>query len=195
MAKCSQCSKPAVVSYGGFALCVEHHLKMQQAVYLQIYMLSKHLDFIETELEAGTGGLIQRPRVAMAPPPDLGNNFTLNNINVTGNNVTVINARTIRNLDASITVMQSSGEGELASAVKELTQALVDSKEIDDANRNEIAELLEFLVSQATAEAQDRSMGVVGSVLSRIPIAISMAAGLLTIWDKLEPLLKATFGI
>ncbi len=175
-------------------MCADHYYMMVKATYLQAYMLSKQYDLVETELEAMAGGLAHFPRMQMAPPPFMVDSLTLNNINVSGSNVTVINARTIQNLDASITIMRSRGETELAEAVKELTQALVDSKEIEESTRKEIAEQLEFLVAQATAEPKNRSIGVVKGVLAGIRDSISVAAGLITIWDKVEPLIRAALG-
>lgn len=55
--KCSQCNRPAIVRYGALGLCVEHHLKMQQATYLQVSMLAANLNFLQTKISAGTGGL------------------------------------------------------------------------------------------------------------------------------------------
>jgi uncharacterized BrkB/YihY/UPF0761 family membrane protein len=116
---------------------------------------------------------------------------------VTGSNVTLINARTIQNLDASITVMQSRGEGELAQAVKKLTEAILESNEIEKSVKNEIAEQLEFLVAQTTAEPQNRSIGigVVKSILAGMRGSLSVSASLLTIWDRLEHLIKVALGI
>jgi hypothetical protein len=194
MAKCSQCDKPAVVEYDGIPLCVEHHLKMQQATYLQMSMLAANLNFLQAKISAGTGGIIPPTRMEIPPPPFIGDNFTLNNINVSESTIGTINTGTVKNLDASITLMQSRGEGDLAAAVKELTQALVDSKETEESVRKEIAEQLEFLVAQATAEPKNRSIGVVKGVLAGIRNSISVAAGLITIWDKVEPLIRAALG-
>lgn len=195
MAKCTQCDKPAVVNYYGSDLCVDHYWTMVKAGYLQIYALSKQLDRIRAELEAGSGGLVKFARMEMAPPPFMDDNITLNNINVSGDKITLINARTIQNLDASVDVMQSRGETELADAIKRLTEAIIESNEIEKSVKNEIAEQLEFLVAQATAEAQDRSIGVVKGLLAGIKSSISVAAGLLTIWNNVEPTIKAAFGI
>lgn len=193
--KCSQCDRPAIVRYGDLGLCVEHHLKMQQATYLQVSMLAAHLNFTRSQIEAGTGGLLPLSRMEIPPPPFIGDNLTLNNINVSGSTIGAINTGTIRNLDASITTMQSRGEHELGAAIAELTEAIIHSNEVNEAAKREIAEQLEFLVAQATAEEQNRSMGVVKSTLAGLRNSISVAAGLLTIWDKVEPFFGATFGI
>jgi hypothetical protein len=190
--KCSQCDKPA---FGNSGLCVEYYLMAQQATYLHVYMLSKQLNYLTDELEAEDGGLVKFPHIEMAPPPFIGNNLTLNNINVTKSTLGAINTGTIQNLDAGITLMQSSGESEIAKAVQQLSQAIVDSNEINASLKNEIAEQLEFLTAQILVEKQKRSIGTVRSVLSGIRDVISISAGLLMIWDKVEPLFRAAFGI
>lgn len=195
MAKCSQCGKLAALKYDDLNLCVEHYLMMEQAKYLQLSMMAAYQNMLADELDAGAGYLIRHARIQIPRPPFIGNKLTLNNINISGSTVGSINFGTIKNLDASITVMQSHGEKELAAAITELTQAVVDSKELDDVNRKEIAEQLEFLVAQATAEPQNRSTGLVKSILAGIRDPISVSAGLLAIWDKVEPLFHAAFGI
>lgn len=195
MLKCSQCGKPAVVSLTGLGLCVDHYLKMQQANYLQSTMLAAQINFLQGEIEAGEGYLVRHPRAEIPPPPFIGDNLTLNNINVSNSNIGAINTGTIQNLDASITLMQNQGKSELAKAVNELAQAILDSEEVSKTAKNEIAEQLEFLVAQATAEPRDRSIGVAKSILSGLRSAISVVANLATIWDRVEPLFKVAFGI
>ncbi len=91
--------------------------------------------------------------------------------------------------------MQNRGEGDLAIAIKELTEAILRSNEVNECAKNEIAEQIDFLVAQVTAEPQNRSIGMVKSILAGIRDSISVAAGLLTIWGKLEPLFRIAFGI
>ncbi len=94
--KCSQCDRPAIVRYGDLGLCVEYHLKMQQATYLQVSMLAADLNFLQAKMSVGTGGLIPPTRVGIPPPPFIGDNFTLNNINVSGSTIGAINTGTIQ---------------------------------------------------------------------------------------------------
>lgn len=195
MLKCSQCDKPAIVKYGDLDLCVEHYLKMQQAAYLQLSMLAANLNVVRSEIEAGTGGLVALPRMEIPPPPFIGDSLTLHNINVSGSTIGAINTGTIQNLDGSITLMQSRGEGDLAAAIKELTEAIIRSNEVNESAKNEIVEQLEFLVAQATSEKQKRSIGLVKSALAGIRNLVCVAAGLFAIWDRVEPLFRAAFGI
>ena len=67
-ASCTQCGKAAVVSYNGNNLCVEHHLMVQQATYLQISMLNTHLNRIEQDIDRGTGGILDyRAPINLSP--------------------------------------------------------------------------------------------------------------------------------
>jgi len=91
--------------------------------------------------------------------------------------------------------MKGQGENDLAEAVRELTDAVIESNEINDSTKNEINEQLEFLVAQAMAEAKNRSMGTVKSVLAGIKDSVSTVSGLLAIWNNLEPLIKVALGI
>jgi hypothetical protein len=192
---CSQCGKPAVVNFGGHGLCVDHYLKLQQANYLQSSMLAANLNFIADQLDKGTGYLIRHSRVELPRVPFIGDTLTLNNINVSDSNIGAINTGTIQNLDASITVAKTQGQPDLAEAINKLAQAIIDNIEINDAMKNEIAEQLAFLMSQVTAKPEDRSKGMIRSILNGLKSSISMVASLLTIWDKVEPLLHAALGI
>ncbi len=192
MAKCSQCDKPAI---GRMNLCVDCYFKLQQAIYLQWSMAASLYNLTNRLISNHTGGLMPPRPIAIPPPPSSGDTLTFNNINVDRSTIGTINTGFISNLDTSITLMQSSGEDKLADAVKELTQAIYDSKEVNDDLKNEIYEQLQFLIAQATAEPENRSIGVAKGILTGIRGAISVAAGLLAIWDKVELLLKTALGI
>jgi len=190
MQKCRQCGKPAIVE----GLCVEHYFTWVQAQYMLFCMAAANLNLLSEEISAGTGGLMPPHRIVIPPPPYRGDSMTFNNINVDRSNIGAINTGIIDNLDATITIMQSRGDSQLAEAVKELTEAIIKSEDIEDDTKNEINEQLQFLVTQAMAEPKNRSMGLVKSVLTGIKILISVAPSLLVIWDKLEPLIKTALG-
>ena len=138
---CSQCGTPAVVSYQGNNLCVDHHLKVQQAAYLQTSMLTSHLNMIRQDIDLATGGILgPRQPITLSPPPYVGDKFTLNHINVSGSTIGNIATGTVQQLDASITIMHGQGNEDLANAVAELTQAILDSSEINESTKKEVAE-------------------------------------------------------
>jgi hypothetical protein len=168
---------------------------MQQANYLQSSLLASHFNLIADQLDQGTGHLIRHSRIEIPRPPFIGDNLTLHNINVSGSTISSINTGVIHNLDASITVMQSQNRPELADAIKELTCAIIETNEIKKDLKNEIAQQLEFLTAQVTAKQEDRSLGLVKSVIIGLENTLSTVASLITIWDKVEPLLRVAFKI
>jgi len=191
MAKCRQCDKPALVG----ELCIEHYRMYVEANYMLFCMGVSNLNLIGEEISAGTGGLMPPRRMQMPPPLPNRGDLTFSNINVDRSTIGAINTGTISNLNTSISIMKNAGQQDLAAAIKELTEAVLKSKEIDISVMNEINEQLEFLVAQGFTEKQNRSMGLVKSVLAGIRGIILMAPSLLTIWDRVEPLIKANLGI
>jgi hypothetical protein len=179
-----------MVEYGGNPLCVEHHLMMQQAAYLQMSQIAAHVNFLEEEIARGTGYILPPNRIEIPRPPFLGDRLTLNNINVSKSTIGAINTGTVQHLDASITLLERRGESQIAAAVKELTQAIVDSNEIDASAKNEIAEQLVFLIAQVGAKSEERSIGIARSVLAGISSLLGHTASLVTLWDKLRPLIE-----
>ncbi len=192
---CTQCGRPAIINFGGHNLCVDHYLKIQQANYLYSTQLAAMHNLLADQLDAGAGYLIRSSRIELPRPPFVGDTLTLNNINVSGSNIGTINTGTIRNLDASITVMENQGNPNLAQAIKMLTEAVLNSNEIIETAKNEIAQQLVILVAHATAKAEDRSLGLIKSILAGLKNAISVSASLITLWNEVEPLFRATFGL
>ena len=200
--KCYQCDKPAIIEYDNkVPLCVDCYQKIAQAAFMEqqaqhnkLSWIASNLNFIDQEFSAGTGGLIPPNRMAIPQPPSAGSSYTFSHIQVSDSNVGVINPGTLFTLNTSIEVMQNRGDSELAKAVKELTQGVLDDKQINDDLKKEIAEQLEFLVAEAIADKEKRRVGVIRGIMAQISKAISTSAVLLSIWEKVEPLFRATFG-
>ena len=155
---CTQCGRPAIITFGGNPLCVEHHLKMQQAIYLQHSQIAAHINYLSEEIARGTGYILPPNRIEIPRPPFLGDSLNLHNINVSNSTIGAVNTGTVEHLDAAITLFERRDEDELAAAIKEFTQALIDTNEIEASTINEIAEQLAFLVAQASAKPEDRSI-------------------------------------
>ena len=200
--KCSQCDKPAIIKYADkIPLCADCYHKVAQANFMEqqtmhnrLSWIASNLNFTEQQLYVGHGGLLPLKQMIIPQPPPTGSSYTFSQIQVSDSNVGVINPGTLFALNTSIEVMQNRGDSELAKAVKELTQAVLDDKQITDDLKKEIAEQLEFLVAEAIADKGKRRVAVIKGVMAQISKAISTSAALLTIWDKVEPLLRASFG-
>ena len=201
-AKCHQCGKPAIGKYGNTPLCVDCYSKMVQANFMeqqirhnQLSWLASKQNFIQQELSAGTGGLVPPKFMEIPQPPSAGINYAYTNIQVSDSAIGVINPGTLYAINTSIDVMQGRGDTELATAIKDLTQEVIKSKDIQDDIKKEIAELLQFLASEATASNEQRNKSVTKQVLERIGKLIPIATMLWSIWEKLQPLLQSHFGV
>jgi len=200
--KCSQCDKPAIVKYADkIPLCADCYHKVaqanfmeQQAMHNKLSWLASNLNLIEQDLYLGCGGLLPLKQMTIPQPPSAPS-YSFNQIKVSESNVGVINTGTLFNLDTSIQVMQNRGDKELANAVRELTQAVLDNNELNDKLKEEIVEQLEFLVTEALASKDKRRKGLTGKIINNISQSVATFGALLTIWNNVEPLLRAYFGL
>jgi hypothetical protein len=200
-AKCHHCDKPATFKRGEIPLCVDCYYKVAQADFMEQQILhnqmswtASNLNFIEQQLYIGHGGLLPLKQM-MIPPPPTAPNYSFQQIKVSDSNIGVINTGTLFNLDTSIQIMQNRGDKELADAVKQLTQAVLDSNDINNELKTDIAEQLEFLVTEVLASKDKQRKGLARKVIDNISQSISTVASLLTIWNTLNPLLKAYFNL
>ncbi len=195
MSLCSQCGKPAVATLGGQSLCVEHYHQYTETLYMAQQMNAAMFNLLSDQIAQGSGGLAGGGHVLLPPLPSRSGGFVLNNINVSGSTVNSINTGSIQRLDASISMLRAQGQDEMASAVLELAQGLVDNAELQEQHRNEIAEMLEFLTSQVISQQPCSSVGLARAALGRVRELCSTVTSALAVWDKLEPLLRSAIGL
>lgn len=166
----------------------------QQTMHNKLSWLASNLNLIEQDLYVGCSGLLPLKQMAIPQPPSAPS-YSFNEIKVSESNIGVINTGTLFNLDTSIQVMQNRGDKELANAVRELTQAVLDSNELNDKLKEEIVEQLEFLVTEALASKDKQRKGLIRKIINNISQSIATFGALLTIWNNVGPLLQAYFGL
>lgn len=199
VAKCSQCDKPAIIKYADkIPLCADCYHKVaqanfmeQQATHNKLSWLTSNLNLIEQELYVGHGGLLPLKQMQIPQPPSAGINYSYSNIEVSDSTVGVINPGTLYTINTSIDVLHNRGDNELAAAIKDLTQEVVNSKEIQDDVRKEITELLQFLASAASTDKDTQNKSVVKQVLERLEKLIPAATLAWSIWERVQPLLQS----
>ena len=197
--KCNQCDKPAMIKYNDeIPLCADCYHKVaqanfmeQQATHNKLSWLASNFNLVEQELYVGHGGLLPLKQMVIPQPPSAGINYTYSNIQVSDSAVGVINPGTLYTISTSIDVMQNRGDTELATAIKDLTQEVVNSKDIQDDIKKEIAELLQFLASEGIASKDTRNKSVIKQVLDRLGKLIPVATAAWSIWEKVQPLLQS----
>jgi len=161
-------------------------------------MAASQLNLIEQELWASTVGLVPLKQISLPPPAFLEGTPTFNTIKISNSTVGMLNTGTLANLkDVEFTVelMQRQGQGELAKALAELTQAVFDSKDISKEAKEEISQQLRFIATQINTKPESRQSGLIKAILSGVRTNIATAAALVTILDKVEPAIRSFLGI
>ena len=199
--ECYHCDKPGLIKYGERVLCVDCYHKVAHADFMegqilhnQLSWTASNLNLIELDLHAGAGGLLPLKQMIIPQPPNAPR-YSSQQIKVSDSNIGVINAGTLVNLETGIQHIQNLGDKDLANAVKELTEAVLNTKEINDELKREIGEQLELLVTEALAGKDKQRKSLAKRVMSDISQSIASVAGLLTIWNSAQPLLQAYFGM
>lgn len=200
MEKCSQCDRPAIGKFigGEIPLCVDHYFTFMKASYLQATMAASHLNFIEQQIHVSTGGPLPLKQYNLPQPTFLQEAPTFNTIKISNSTVGMLNTGTLSNLkDVEFTVelMESQGQGEIAKALAELTQAVFDSNEIAKEAKEEISQQLRFIATQINTKPEARQAGLIKAILSGLRTNIATAAALVTILDKVEPVIRSFLGI
>jgi hypothetical protein len=118
-----------------------------------------------------------------------------------GINLTVHNAANINfgsqqgAINATLSVISEQGHGEVATAIRELSEAVQRSSAINDHQKQEALEVIADLAKQAETKPEARSIVSVKAMIAYFPVAISLAADVTALWDKYAPIIRAFFGI
>lgn len=191
MAICGQCGKPAVASVGDNPLCVDCHLKFEQAMEIQSARCIREMNYLIGSIESVAGvpsGVLARypePQPVIHQGP-----LTFHNIKVDRSVVGSINTGEVQRIDVAMSHIMSSGDEELAGALKEFTEAVLAASELDADSKNELVEQISFLASQSILPKEKQKRGIIKTVLLGVTTTVTMSASLLTIWDKLQPILE-----
>ena len=191
ISRCIQCGKFAVTESP--PLCVEHWLMYQQARHIELTWKATYKNYTASELEAASGYIVPMAKIEIPNIPFIGKNYNLNFINIDKGHIN-IKARTIQSIDVTIGQIVNQGDSKLANEIKLLTEAINSSTEINREKQDDVAEQLAFLAAQVTMDIENRSKGVMKSLINGIKDTLSTSAALLTIWNNVEPLLRAYIG-
>jgi len=133
-------------------------------------------------------------RMQIPPPPRIVQSgpIVLNNIRVENSTVGVINTGDLKSIDSVVTTAKTAGHEALATALKEFTEAVLISQDLQQEAKNETISQLAFL-SQQVVSKQKQAPSVIRSIIFSIERTINGAASLVTLWpllhDRLRPLL------
>jgi hypothetical protein len=181
MINCQECGKPAMYQLSNGALiCLEciDRFKFEQNAAM--------INFLLGSAESSTGG-----SPLEIPKPDLNRQLvTFNNIRVDHSVVGTINTGQAQVIDEGLSYVKQNGNPAFSELFQEFTQAVLDSRELDQATRKAIIEQLSFLISQLLAKPEQKRPAIAGAVFTSIKDVLLSFSSLVTLWEKLEPLLR-----
>src|SRR5690242_8093524 len=119
--QCHQCGRPAIQMYevkgGRLPLCLDCSLKFQQIVEMQLARFEREMNYLD-DLASDIAGLPRSgPKYPERKPPVQVQGMTLNNINVHGGSIGVLNTGSIQKVDVAIGAIKQSGDADLGAAL------------------------------------------------------------------------------
>ncbi len=99
----------------------------------------------------------------------------------------------VSEIHARVQVLQQAGQTQLAEAVKKLTDAVRDSKDLDEI-RGEILQTLAFLAQHAALPADQRQSGLARVIYLGLSAVLARAQDVAQIWALSGPQIATFFG-
>ncbi|PFH04482.1 hypothetical protein BCF11_5265 [Collimonas sp. PA-H2] len=193
---CNQCGKPAVGMIGNNPLCLTCYATLAQIAQQQIENAERMMNYSLDQM-AEVSGIPSSffSRLPPRPSPVVIGEVKLNNINVTGSTIGTINTGSIGTVDQSITVLKQTGEPGLADAIKALSEAILESKDLNETQKSELVDSLSAIAQEAAATKDTRRNSVALTLLNQAMKVTALAGDITDICQKWWPILVAAFSV
>ncbi len=171
-----------------FNLCVDCNLKFQQATDIVIKRNYELMNYLTEEMEMRVGLPGMFPRFEIPSPVIHNGEIRMQNINVNNSIVGAINTGTVQTIDVALTVMKEHSEADLSTAIKALTEGVMQSDMAID-KKNEILDQLSVISEEVSKPKEKRRWAMIKPLFTAIGSALSDFDNLLSILDKLKTFL------
>ena len=102
----------------------------------------------------------------------------------------------VKSITANIRHLQGSGGSDIAEAIEKLTQAVTESRQLQDQEKTIVFEQLEELSKQAVLTPDQRlKPGVLNAVLNGIATTLGAAGGFAEVWSTWGQVVMRFFGL
>lgn len=194
--KCYQCNNLAMYSVGqhNVPLCLDCFYKFSHVNQQQLENHERMLNYLEDEMSASVGLAPTGPRFPPRPKPLILAGTKLQNISVNNSVIGTINTGTIGSVDQSISVLQQTGEPEMAKAIKALSEAILQSGDLSPNQKNELVESLSVLAKEAATPKENRKNAVASLLLDRAIKVTDLANDIADACQKWWPILLVAFS-
>ena len=194
MAACSQCGRLAVFDYPnlGLRLCIDCSYKIEQMDEQRFRRLRAEKAGALRQMAHVTGDEITWLRadaIDSSQRPAGQRSVIMNNINIAGSQIGLINTGTITKvqaLDITLSRVKESGSPELSGEVAKIAEAVVKSG-LDPALKDEAVRQLDVLANEAALLPPDRKPTLARVAISALQVVLSTSADLTQLWQAFLP--------
>lgn len=194
--RCYQCTNPAMwlVSDQEIPLCLNCYFRYQQLQQAEIENNERMMNYNLDQMAAMVGMPPMGPRFPERPRPVILSGVKMNHINVTNSVVGTLNTGSIGVVDQSITALVQVGDNSLGEALKELSQAILGSKDLTTNQKNELMESLSAISTEAITPKENRKKSVASILIERASQVTSLATDIADACQKWWPIVQAAFA-
>ncbi|PZN68691.1 MAG: hypothetical protein DM484_31020 [Candidatus Methylumidiphilus alinenensis] len=118
----------------------------------------------------------------------------MNNIHVSNSVIGTINTGSIGTIDQTISALIQLGEVSVATAVKELTEAIINSSNLTPNQKNKLVETISFVSTEAATPKENRKTAIGFDLLDNGLKIIKVADDLFDVYQKYWPILVSVFS-
>ena len=164
-------------------LCLDCGLRYQSEMRNRMNELRKLANYHSAQIDMVTG--IQSPKYQVSQPTILQLGYTtLNNISITNSTIGVVYTGSIQQLDVAVGELNEVGRSEIATALKLLTESIVNNTELDEEERNEKLETLALVGSEATLPEVNRRKAPIRALFVDLATWASGVASMAQLWQQ-----------
>jgi CCR4-NOT transcriptional regulation complex NOT5 subunit len=146
------------------------------------------INYLQDSIAYTTGVPGSTPPRIQIPVPIVNNapvtQNTHNNIHVENSVVGSINTAQVGRINVAMNDISNGNDESVKLAIKTITEAMVNSSELEGATKDQLLEQMAFIAEQASLPVASRQRSVVVPVLSAISASLSGVASLATIWSQ-----------
>jgi hypothetical protein len=167
------------------------YVAFQRTQQANLQNLFAFMNYLQDEMSFLAGLPSTGPRIRIPQPTYLGTTTmnTTNNIRVEpGSHVGQINAGALVYLNKAVTAFDTAGLSNLASALRDFTQQVVDSQELSAESQQQTLDSLKFVMQEL--HKKDRNTSMLKLALANIGTLASGVSSIAEHWDKLKNLLE-----
>lgn len=187
MEKCEQCGKPSIFDFEGHPLCISCYSLLQQTLQMEQNRSAEYLNYLTESMDAtvGISGIL--PRYQVTRPE-------INNIHIDRSIIGAVNTGNIKHLEVAMDNLNNMGGSEITSLLKEFTEKVLVSEDINDEIKNEVIEQVSFVASELSSPSEIRK-SVVKTTLNSIKDSVTTVNGLVTLWNTLHTQIGTLLGL